>query len=102
MNNLPGYGDPATWPACTNHPQDPRTPEDDGREEWEANTSHTDYLSDSAIDEILTELLHGNPATAKADLEKAVEAMYRIWVEDRKRQAEEDIAADRAEDRRAA
>lgn len=81
---------------------DPRTPEDNGREAWEADTAYTDYLSDSAIDEILSELLHGNPATAKADLEKAVEAMYRIWVEDQKRQAEEDIAADRAEDRRAA
>ena len=82
---------------------DPRTPDDsDGREEWEANTAYTDYLSDSAIDEILSELLHGNPATAKADLEKATEAAYRQWVVDSKRQAEEDIAAARAEDRRAA
>ena len=84
------------------HQQDPRTPDDDGREAWEADTAYTEYLSDSAIDEILSELLHGNPATAKADLEKAVEAMYRIWVEDQKRQAEEDRAADRAEDRWAA
>lgn len=25
--NLPGPGDPETWPPCTNHPNDPRTPE---------------------------------------------------------------------------
>ncbi len=24
--NLPGPGDEATWPRCTNHPNDPRTP----------------------------------------------------------------------------
>ena len=24
-----GYGDPATWPACTNHPNDPRTEPDE-------------------------------------------------------------------------
>lgn len=26
MRNLPGFGDEATWPPCTNHPNDPRTP----------------------------------------------------------------------------
>lgn len=26
--NIPGYGDPETWPPCANHPSDPRTPED--------------------------------------------------------------------------
>ena len=81
------------------HPQDPRTPEDNGREEWEAETPYTEYLADSAIDEILSELLHGNPETTKASLEKAVEAMYRIWVADQQRQAEEDRAADLAESR---
>jgi len=25
--NMPGPGDEETWPACTNHPLDPRTPE---------------------------------------------------------------------------
>ena len=24
--NMPGPGDPETWPACTGHPMDPRTP----------------------------------------------------------------------------
>ena len=27
--NMPGPGDEKTWPACTNDPMDPRTPEDD-------------------------------------------------------------------------
>ena len=25
--NMPGPGDPETWPVCTGHPMDPRTPE---------------------------------------------------------------------------
>ena len=84
------------------HPQDPRTPDDDGRAAWESETPYTEYLADSSIDEILSELLHGDPAKAKADLEQAVEAMYRIWLKDQERQAEEDRAADRAADRWAA
>jgi hypothetical protein len=28
-NDLPGFGDQATWPACTGHPGDPRTDPDD-------------------------------------------------------------------------
>ena len=27
--NMPGPGDPETWPRCTGHPMDPRTPEQD-------------------------------------------------------------------------
>lgn len=26
-HNMPGPGDPETWPPCTGHPNDPRTPE---------------------------------------------------------------------------
>ena len=26
--NMPGPGDPETWPACTGHPNDPRAPDD--------------------------------------------------------------------------
>ena len=33
--NMPGRGDQETWPACTGHPNDPRTPEP---LEWEAMT----------------------------------------------------------------
>ena len=29
--NMPGPGDPETWGPCTNHPNDPRTPDDTGR-----------------------------------------------------------------------
>lgn len=32
--NMPGPGDEETWGPCQNHPNDPRTPDDDGR--WEA------------------------------------------------------------------
>lgn len=99
--NLPGYGDPATWPKCTGHPNDPRT-EDDGREEWESDNAFTDFLDASAIEEILIELLHGDPATAKRDLGKATEAAFQQWIAAEKRQAEEDKAANQAEDRWAA
>ena len=83
-------------------PRDPRTPEDNGREEWEAFNAFADFLDDGAIEEILNELLHGNPALAKTCLEKATEAAYRQWVKDQADQDAADIAADRAESRRAA
>lgn len=33
-NNMPGYGDEVTWPACANHPNDPRTPDMSEDESW--------------------------------------------------------------------
>lgn len=98
MNDLPGWGDPATWPRCTGHPNDPRT-EDDGREEWESDNAFTDFLDAGAVEEILVELLHGDPAQAKADLEKATEAAFQAWIAAEQQQAEEDRAADLAEAR---
>jgi hypothetical protein len=43
LATLPGPGDEATWPAYTGHPNDPRAPDDEGR--------------DTAIDERAAELL---------------------------------------------
>ena len=43
LATLPGPGDEATWPAYTGHPNDPRAPDDEGR--------------DAAIDERAAELL---------------------------------------------
>ena len=96
--NLPGYGDPATWPACTNHPNDPRT-DDDGREEWEAFVAFVDIIDEGEIEDILAELLRGNPETARAALEKTVEAHYQQWIAAQEQQDAEDAARDRAEAR---
>ena len=81
------------------HPQDPRTPEEPDRYEWEADHAFTDFLDTGAIEEILNKLLHGDPKTAKADLEKATEAAFQAWIVAEQQQAEEDRAADRAEAR---
>ena len=97
--NLPGYGDPATWPRCTGHPNDPRTEDGPDRYEWEADNSPVDYMDSTELDEILSELLHGNPETARSALDKAVEARFEQWIADEERQTGEDIAAARAEAR---
>lgn len=81
------------------HPQDPRTPEEPDRYEWEEDNAFADFLDAGAIEEILVELLHGDPTTARADLEKATEAAYRQWIVAQKRQEGEDRAADLAESR---
>lgn len=96
--NLPGYGDPQTWPACTNHPNDPRT-DGDGREEWESNRCFVEFIDGDEIEEILTELLYGKPEIAKFRIEKSTESAYQKWLAAEKHQAEEDLAADRAENR---
>lgn len=97
--NLPGYGDPATWPRCTGHPNDPRSPEGPDRYAWEEDNSPLDYMDGSEIDVILSELLHGDADVARAALEKAVEARFQQWIKDSIRQDEEDRAASRAEDK---
>lgn len=79
---------------------DPRTPDDsDGREEWESFIAFVDIIDEGEIENILAELLRGNPLKARADLEKTVEAHYRQWIVDQKRQEGEDRAADLAESR---
>lgn len=81
-------------------PGDPRTPDDDAaRDEWASDNAFTDFLDADAIEEILIELLHGNPATAKSNLEKATEAAFQSWLADEIQQAGEDRARDRAEAR---
>lgn len=81
------------------HPQDPRTPEDIDRYDWEAENGYTDLLSPCAIDEILYELLYGEPQTAREITGKHLEAAFEKYLEDSKRQDKEDIAAARAEAR---
>lgn len=76
---------------------DPRTPDDDGREEWESFVAFVDDVDEGEIEGILAELLRGNPETARAALEKTVEAHYRKWISAQERQAAEDRARDRAE-----
>ena len=82
------------------HPQDPRTPDDDAaREEWESFVAFVDIIDEGEIEDILAELLRGNPETARAALEKTVEAHYQQWVAAEIQQADEDRARDRAEAR---
>ena len=69
------------------HPQDPRTPEEPDRYEWEEDNAFTDFLDAGAVEEILVELLHGDPAQAKADLEKATEAAFQAWIAAEQQQA---------------
>lgn len=102
MHNLPGYGDPATWPRCTGHPNDPRTEEGPDRYEWEADNSPLDYMDSTELDIILSELLHGDADVARASLEKAVEARFQQYLVDQAQQDAEDIARDRYESRWAA
>lgn len=80
-------------------PRDPRTPEDNGREERESFVAFVDIIDDGEIENILAELLRGNPETARAALEKTVEAHYQQWIAAEKQQADEDRARDRAEAR---
>lgn len=35
MSYTPGPGDPETWPECSGHPHDPRTPENDSNDTTE-------------------------------------------------------------------
>lgn len=97
--DLPGYGDPATWPACTGHPNDPRTPEGPERLSWEEDNAYTDVLDSSAINEVLYELLYGDPAIAKADLEKAVESEFQDYLKTQAEQDAQDAASACAEAR---
>lgn len=79
---------------------DPRTPDDDAaREEWESFVAFVDIIDEGEIEDILAELLRGNPETARASLEKTVEAHYQQWIAAQARQDAEDAARDRAEAR---
>lgn len=66
-------------------PRDPRydDAEDMAREEWEADNAITEILSDDSVNEILFELMHGSPAKAFSDLEKAMDA---AWEQEKRRQ----------------
>ena len=53
---LPGPGDESTWPACTGHPNDPRTPEAPDYEELDL-AGKIRYLVDVYTPEQLAEFL---------------------------------------------
>lgn len=81
----PGYGDSATWPACTGHPNDPRTDdtddvliEDDALEEAEYQITrspasilhHLGHLCQGKLNAVPVSVLfsrHFDPAEATAD-----------------------------------
>lgn len=97
--NMPGYGDPATWPKCTNHPNDPRTEDGPDRYIWEEDNPVTEWMDASALEEILYTLMHVDPETARKDLDDAIEARFQQWIDDQSQQDAEDAARDRAEAR---
>lgn len=53
----PGPGDEITWPACTNHPNDPRTPEDERDYDALADDEKVAYLLDEHSAEALANLV---------------------------------------------
>ena len=68
-HNLPGYGDPATWPPYSGHPNDPRS---DGREEAreaaiddQVDTLMAEGLEDEAVFEAV---IYGTGADVLAEL----------------------------------
>lgn len=86
--DLPGYGDTATWPACTGHPNDPRydDSEDLAREEWECDSSYLERIGEDAVEEILYSLQHGMKSEdARKDLERCVNA---AWEQEKKKHEE--------------
>ena len=82
----------------TGHRQDPRTPDESERAVWEEGIAFSEILEDSTIDELLMELLYGNPDVAKKALDKALDVEFREYL---KRQEAYDAEC-RAEARRAA
>lgn len=75
-------------------PGDPRTPDEPERAVWEEGIAFSEILEDSTIDELLMELLYGNPDVAKKALDKALDVEFREHQAKQKRQDEQ--AADEA------
>lgn len=72
---LPGRGDYMAWPS-TNHPMDPRTPDESDFDLWEEGISYWDILDAGTIDSVLYALRHGNPEQAKQEFTTALQAEY--------------------------
>jgi hypothetical protein len=77
MNALtPGAGDSATWPACSGHPNDPRSPDESGFDLWEESVSYWEILDAGTIDSILYQLRHGSPTEARKAFTAALRVEY--------------------------
>lgn len=96
MSFDPDYG------VYRSDPRDPRTPDEPDRYSWEEDNPVADWMDSSDLECLLSELLHGDSAKAKGQLENAVQARFEQWIDDQARQDAEDAARDRYEDRRAA
>lgn len=81
---------------------DPRTPDEPERLLWEEENGYDDVLSAAEVDKIIYELLYGDPGSAKKMASIYLDAAFDRFLTESKRQAEEDRAANRAEDRLAA
>ena len=78
MNALAfGAGDSATWPACSGHPNDPRSPEMSDFDAWEETVSYWEILDAGTIDSVLYEMRHGSPDAAKAQFLEALQVAHR-------------------------
>ena len=77
MNALtPGAGDSATWPACSGHPNDPRSPDMDGLDIWEESVSYWEILDAGTIDSILYALRHCSADAAREEFAAALALEY--------------------------
>ena len=73
---------------CRNHPADPRTPEDDGYQNWlDGEYTHT-LIGPEETQEVLTTLMM-HPELAK---KKLAEYLAEAWLEKREKDAAEDAA----------
>lgn len=76
-NNLPGYGDVATWGPIRS-PRDPRhdDAEERAREAWEADTSFIDMLPESILNSIIELVRDRQFDAAHAELDQAMDAAW--------------------------
>ncbi len=66
------------------HPSDPRTPEDDGHQDWIDNNYTFDLIGPEATQEVLTTLMT-HPELAKKKLD---EYLAEAWLEKREKDAQ--------------
>lgn len=73
---------------CRNHPTDPRTPEDDGYQNWLDGEYTHKLIGPEETQEVLTTLMR-HPQLAKQKLD---EYLAEAWLEKREKDATEDAA----------
>ena len=89
IHNMPGPGDEITWPPCTGHPMDPRTPDESYLEEARFEETlrrihDEEYLCESFGEASNTQLMVLSQSIPKAleapNLEAKLQALQAIGV----------------------